>query len=283
MVLPSTDNPYTIIHPTPKMAINTQPSSFLFAMPGEIREAIYAYYLTFHYGDFEFSSRPFFTFLGEREFSKPLPALMLSCKRAYDEMRPTVHEEAVLRACMFEHGKRIGFAVHGNLRLRRLRRLVFHVAMEHANWNTWMSFFSHMMDCANGLRELLVDWEPRRAPSSGGIGYLAQQDSRMEKRFFETIAGAPGLETVRLHGDIPPHWLDRLEVMIANRQDRVVKVKSLKDKWWMEGREDALAYVSSEAVANSGSTRRLFQGQNSSSREGEVEHMPPEFFVRGLL
>ena len=271
-------------HPTTvEMVVNAQSSSSFFDMPGEIREAIYAYYLAFHYSDFQFSSRPFFTFLGEREYSKPLPALTLSCKRAYNEMRSTVHEEAVLRACMFEHGKRIGLAVHGSLKLPRLRRLVFHVAMEHANWNTWMSFFSHVMGCAEGLRELVVDWEPRRASSSGGIGYLAQQDSRMEKRFFEAIAGAPGLEVVRIHGDVASHWLERLEVMIANRQDRAVRVMSLKERWWREDREDALAYMSSEAVANSGSTRRLFHGPSSLSTGDEVEHMPPEFFLQAFI
>ncbi|KUI60973.1 hypothetical protein VP1G_08148 [Cytospora mali] len=221
------------------MNIDAQSSSSFFALPGEIRENIYAYYLTFHYSDFDLSSRPFYTFWGEQAFSKRLPALMLSCKRAYDEMRPRVHEEAVMRACMFEHGRRIGFAVHGNLRVPRLRRLVFLVAMEHPNWNTWMKFFGDIVRSAEGLKELVVDWEPRRAASSGGIGYLAQQESRMEKRFFEVIAGAPSLEAVRLHGDVPPHWAEKLKGMIANRQDKVVKVICLKERWWREDHEDA--------------------------------------------
>lgn len=216
--------------------MNAQPSSSFFAIPGEIRVSIYAYYLTFHYDDFKFSSRPYYTFLGERPLSRPLPALMLSCKRAYDEMRPAVHEEAVLRACMFEHGRRIGFAVHGSLRVSRLRRLVFQVAMEHANWNTCIGFFGHVMGSyAGGLRELVVDWEPRRGPaSSGAIGFLAQQEGRMERRFFEAIAGAPGLEVVRIYGDVPTHWRDRLGGMIANRQDRAVKVVCVRQRWWRE-------------------------------------------------
>ncbi|KAK7730585.1 hypothetical protein SLS53_008975 [Cytospora paraplurivora] len=227
------------------MNINAQSGSSFFAIPGEIREDIYAYYLTFHYGDFEFSSRPFATFCSEEggDLSKPLPALMLSCKRAYNEMRSAVHEQAVLRACLFDHGRWIGFAVHGNLRVSRLRRLVLHVAMEHARWNTWIKFFDYVMGCAGELRELVVDWEPRTMQSSRSVGYLAQQESRMEGKFFEVIAGAPCLEAVRIHGEVPSHWRDRLEVMIANRQDRVVKVVCSKERWWREDREDTMAYL----------------------------------------
>lgn len=80
------------------MRINSQSSSSFFAIPSEIREAIYAYYpgLTFHHSDLELSRTPMFRL--EPALSKPLPALILGCKRAYRKMRPAVHEEAVMTA-----------------------------------------------------------------------------------------------------------------------------------------------------------------------------------------
>lgn len=241
------------------MTTNAQSSSPFFSIPGEIRKAIYAYYLTFHYRDFEISSRPCYMFRGEPAFSKPLPALMLSCKRAYHEMRPTVHEEAVMIACKFDGGQRIGFAVHGNLRIPRLRRLVFLVAMEHASWNTWMGLLGQVTGRAEGLRELVVDWEPRWATLSGGVRNLGQQESRKVKRFLQAIAGAPALEAVRIHGDIPPDWLDELKVMIANRLDRVIKVVCLKERWWRD--------------VFDGGTRQPLHRHTSTSTIYEVESM----------
>lgn len=214
---------------------NNQADSVLFETPGEIREVIYSFVLTFRYGDFEFSSRPFFVFWGERKFSRPLPALMLACKRAYAELQARVHGEAILRACMFEHGKRIGLAVRGSLRIPRLRRLVFHVAMEHANWNTWIKFFGHVLESAEGLRELVIDWEPRRSPSTTRVGFMAQHEDRMEKRLFEAVAGARHLESLRIHGDVPAHWAKELEQML----DGSVKMVCSKERWWLEDRESA--------------------------------------------
>lgn len=215
---------------------DTQAGSPLFDIPGEIREAIYTFALAFRYSDFEFSSRPFYTFVLEPPFARPLPALMLTCKRAYAELRARVREEVILRACMFEHGKRLGLAVHGTLNIPRLRRLVFHVAMEHANWNTWIKFFAHVLESAEGLKELVIDWEPRRCPSPRRIGFLAQQEDRMEKRLFKAVAGAPHLESLRIHGDIPAHWAEELGQMLGGD----VRMVCVKEKWWREGWEGGI-------------------------------------------
>ncbi|KAL1853606.1 hypothetical protein Daus18300_011729 [Diaporthe australafricana] len=214
---------------------NNQNHSIFFDIPGEVREIIYSFALTIRYSDFEFSSRPFFVFWGERNFSTPLPALMLTCKRAYVEMRARVHEEAVLRACMFEHGRRIGVAVRGTFRIPRLRRLVFHVAMEHANWNTWVKFFGHVLESAEGLKELVIDWEPRRSPMATRVGFMAQHEDRMEKRLFRAVAEAPHLESLRIHGHIPAHWVEELDQML----DGKVKVVCMRERWWLEDRESA--------------------------------------------
>ncbi|ROV96549.1 hypothetical protein VMCG_07825 [Cytospora schulzeri] len=221
------------------MTIHTQSGSPFFAIPGGIREAIYTYYLTFHFRDIKLSGRPCFWASSDQPFSKPLPALMLSCKRAYHEMRPKVHEEAVMIACMFMGSSRkIGFAVHGNLRISRLRKLVFLVATDRSPWVTWMGFLRQVTGRAEGLRELVVDWEPRWTAVPGSTEEWGLQETRKVKRMFEVIDGAPALEVVTIHGDIPSDWLDELRVMIANKLDRVVKVKCLIERWSMEGRDD---------------------------------------------
>lgn len=220
--------------PTRHLVITTcdnQADSSLFNIPGEIREIIYSLVLAFRYSDFEFSSRPFYNFGGEPAASRPLPALMLTCRRAHAELQARVQEEAVLRACMFEHGRRIGLAVHGTLRIPRLRRLVFHVAMEHANWNTWVKFFGHVLESAEGLRELVIDWEPRRSPlPATRVGFMAQHETRMEKRLFKAVSGARHLESLRIHGDIPAHWAEELGHMLGEK----VRMVCVRERWWLE-------------------------------------------------
>lgn len=214
-----------------------QANSPLFAILGEVREIIYSFALTLRYGDFEFSSRPFYTFVGEPAFARPLPALMLSCKRAYSELRARVQEEAILRACMFEHGRRIGLAVHGLLNMYRLRSLVLHVAMEHANWNTWVKFFAHVLESAEGLKEQVIDWELRRYPSATRVGFMAQHEDRMERRLFKAVAGARHLESLRIHGDtVPAHWAEELGKMLGGN----VRMVFVKKQWWREGWESGM-------------------------------------------
>lgn len=220
--------------PTGHLVVTTydnQADSALFNIPGEIRQIIYSFALAFRYSDFEFSSRPFYNFGGDPASCRPLPALMLTCRQAYAELQAKVDEEAVLRACMFEHGRRIGLAVHGTLRIPRLRRLVFHVAMEHANWNTWVKFFGHVLESAEGLKELVIDWEPRRSPSAATrVGFMAQHETRMEKRLFKAVAGARNLESLRIHGDIPAHWADELGNMLGDK----VRLVWVRERWWLE-------------------------------------------------
>lgn len=153
-----------------------------------------------------------------------------------------MQEEAVLRACMFEHGKRIGLAAHGTLNIPRLRRLVFHVAMEHANWNTWVKFFAHVLECAEGLRELVIDWEPRRHYGTGAasrrvVGFMALQEDRMERRLFGAVAGARRLERLVVHGDnVPAHWAGELGRVLGGD----VRVVFVRERWWREGWEGGM-------------------------------------------
>ncbi|KAF5491022.1 hypothetical protein CGCF413_v010917 [Colletotrichum fructicola] len=101
-----------------------QESSRLFELPWEIRERIYEYYLSFDHDDFGDTLRPLHLYIEQGGYSKPIPPLMLTSKRAYRELHQRVHSDAVMRVHTAGWGdRRIGFAVHGKLRFERLRRL----------------------------------------------------------------------------------------------------------------------------------------------------------------
>ncbi|KAF4855129.1 hypothetical protein CGCSCA4_v001284 [Colletotrichum siamense] len=143
-----------------------QESSKLFELPWEIRERIYEYYLSFDHDDFGDTLRPLHLYIEQGGYSKPIPPLMLTSKRAYRELHQRVHSDAVMRVHTAGWGdRRIGFAVHGKLRFERLRRLYVLVAMEYPNWNRWLGMLGEVTRRATNLNELVVDWEPR--PSSG--------------------------------------------------------------------------------------------------------------------
>lgn len=221
------------------MSMNGQADSVFFtAVPGEIRENIYSFYVAFDNADFHYSRLPSNTFLGKELFSRPLPALMMTCKRAYREMQDAVQEQAVLRAHRAGDRKRLGFAVHGKLRIPRLRRLVFQVMMEDANWGWWLRFFGCVMKMAGELRELVVDWRLHKGqrPWNGGQSvapskqFMARLEEKAEARLFETIAigSATGkLQTVTIHGDVSAHWCEQLQRILGER----VRVVVTETRW----------------------------------------------------
>ncbi|KAI0399518.1 hypothetical protein F4802DRAFT_589104 [Xylaria palmicola] len=197
----------------------------LFALPREVRDRIYEVYLAFDHGDFVDTLRPHKLFLQDVPFSRPLPALMLTCKRAYREMRLMVHGHATMRVEM--HGRverRIGFAVHGILRLDRLRRLWLLIPLEHPNWNRWLYFFGDVLRCALHLQVLVIDWSPRPVAEAGWDG---QVSLKKEDEFFRMIGTLENLHTVRLHGDVPVRWVETLRRVVA----RVVHDRC---RWWRE-------------------------------------------------
>ncbi|CAI0653897.1 unnamed protein product, partial [Colletotrichum noveboracense] len=205
-----------------------QESSRLFELPWEIRERIYEYYLSFDHDDFGDTLRPLHLYIEQGGYSKPIPPLMLTSKRAYRELHQRVHSDAVMRVHTAGWGdRRIGFAVHGKLRFERLRRLYVLVAMEYPNWNRWLGMLGEVARRATNLSELVVDWEPR--PSSGNTKvWEAKLTERKHDEFFRIIADLKNLQVVRFHGDMPPGWRDRFA------RETSARLVLYKSKWWKE-------------------------------------------------
>lgn len=225
--------------------IHNQVDSVLFTVPGEIRQAIYGFYLCFEDGDLHFSRLPSQAFLGKEPFSRALPGLMRTCKRAYREMQAAVEGQAVLRAYRVGERRGVGFAVHGTLRIPRLQRLVFQVMMEDANWGWWLHFFGGVMELAGELRELVVDWRLRKGqkPWNGGHSvapskqFMAKLDQKAEARFFEAVAMASKLQTVVVHGKVPAHWQEQLGRLLGGSVELVVREDaSATSSSWNAGR-----------------------------------------------
>ncbi|KAI0802202.1 hypothetical protein GGR55DRAFT_456533 [Xylaria sp. FL0064] len=200
-------------------------NSPLFSLPHEIRDRIYGFYLTPNNGDFENALRPHNMFLGGAVYSRTIPVLMRTCKRAHREMYAAVHQQALMRVEMPDHAeRRIGFAVHGTLRFGRLRKLWLLIPMEHPNWNCWLHFFGDVVHHTPGLEVLVVDWSPRPITAGGWTGRI---NLKKEDEFLQMIKGLKQLHTVWLHGNIPPRWGEQLRR--AN-----LRVNHSPTRWWRE-------------------------------------------------
>ncbi|KAI0512928.1 hypothetical protein F5B22DRAFT_289870 [Xylaria bambusicola] len=203
-----------------------QPDSPLFALPSEIRDRIYDFYLAYHHSDFVDTLRPKQLFFDDTAlFARDLPALMCTCKRAYQELSPAVHGEAAMRVEMRGRvERRIGFAVHGTLRFERLQKLWVLVSMEHPNWNGWLYVFEDIVRRAPHLQVLVVDWAPRSTPESNWEG---RANVKKEDEFCDMIKRLKKLRTLKVHGNISARWIERL----GDAGPRVILDRS---RWWRE-------------------------------------------------
>ena len=209
------------------MSENPQLASRLLCLPFEVLARIYDAYLAFGLSDFDDTLRPFHVYLDSGEYSRPLPSFMLTCKRVYNDLREQVHTEAALKVYMMEFGSRIGFAVHGNMRYARLRKLYFIVNMEHAYWNRWLPMLAEVALRSTGLTEIRVDWQPRMAVESR-VPWQQKLNQKKEDRFLEILANMKELRMIRLHGDVPSRWVQLLEETTAAR------VVVRREKWWKD-------------------------------------------------
>lgn len=135
-------------------------TSPLFLVPLEVRQIIYEYYLSF-------TRRRWLSptllrqmhFIHDKPHSTALPSLMLTCKRAYAELRSDVHSNVVLWSPSND-SLEIGFAVHGILRFERLRRLFLVIEWERPPWDEWLSFFGEAVSRMPALEHVTIDWSP---------------------------------------------------------------------------------------------------------------------------
>ncbi|KAI0867116.1 hypothetical protein F4860DRAFT_456459 [Xylaria cubensis] len=202
-----------------------QASSPFFSLPSEVRDRIYDFYLTYDHGDFGDSLQPHQLYLDGAVYSQPLPALMRTCKRIYEEMSPIVHGQAAMRIEIRGRvDRRIGFAVHGPLRFDRLRKLWLLIPLEYPNWNQWLYFFGDVVRHAPNLKVLILDWAPRPVRENGWSGRV---NAKKENEFFEMIESLKELHTFVIYGDVSARWIDRLK----GSELRIVRHRS---RWWRE-------------------------------------------------
>ncbi|KAI0202837.1 hypothetical protein F4808DRAFT_60343 [Astrocystis sublimbata] len=202
-----------------------QADSSLFSLPGEVRDRIYDFYLTFDHGDFGDTLRPHQVYLDDATYSRPLPALMCTCKRIYQDMAPIVHAQAAMRIEIRGRvDRRIGFAVRGKLRFERLRKLWLLVHLEHPNWNSWLYFFGDVVRRSPNLEVLIMDWVPRPVAQNGWSGRV---DAKKEDEFFQTIRELKALHTLIVYGDISARWTEVLQT--AN-----LRIIHRRYRWWRE-------------------------------------------------
>ncbi|KAI1368192.1 hypothetical protein F5Y08DRAFT_296796 [Xylaria arbuscula] len=203
-----------------------QADSPLFSLPREVRDRIYDFYLAYNHSDFADTIRPTKEFFPEdKVFSRDLPALMLTCKRAYWELSPTVHGEAAMRVEMRGRvERRIGFAVHGTLRFERLRKLWLLVSTEHPNWNGWLYFFEDVIKHAPNLQVLVIDWAPRSTPETNWEG---RANVKKEDEFCDMIRSLKELRTLKVYGNVSARWIEKLG-------DSVPRVTLDPSRWWRE-------------------------------------------------
>ncbi|XXH04039.1 hypothetical protein Hte_010450 [Hypoxylon texense] len=199
----------------------------LFSLPLEVRERIYDFYLAFDHSDFKDTLRPQPVYLDGPPHARPLPPLMLASKALYRELSPAVHGRAVLRVLTPGWGdRRIGFAVHGTLRLARLERLWLVLTAEYPKWNSWLGFFGAVAARAPRLRVLAVDWGAR--PDDGsGVGWRERATIKKEEEFCAVVASLKELRILQLYGNIPERWLRQLEKAAPH-------VVHHRFRWWRE-------------------------------------------------
>ncbi|KAI8953443.1 hypothetical protein F4801DRAFT_588348 [Xylaria longipes] len=166
-------------------------TSTLFLIPFEVRQIIYEYYLSFTDYDYVWFRRSrlcHMYFIDDQPHSTALPSLMLTCKRAYAELRSDVHSTVYFRSFCCDTG--IGVAVHGILRLERLHRL-FLVINENYDWVRLLRSFGDLIDRMSALEHVTIDWKHWPLKES------------VESSLFEMLESMTSLRTVRIYGQVP--------------------------------------------------------------------------------
>jgi len=218
--------------PPPATAPYQQLQSLLFRLPGELRNVIYATYLpgalgaAHHVRADAFALRT--TALAKRR--RPLPPLMLACRRLYNELSFPAASHAAVRVSWGGGGTPVQdplsgpttattttaavvvteVAFYGAVAWARLRTLHLVVDMHRARFTCWFFFAAQVLRGCPGLRELVVDWRPVE-DVWGDVGDAAADRGQLQalvaRRFLFAITQVESLRVVIFRGDVPDSWL----------------------------------------------------------------------------
>jgi hypothetical protein len=97
--------------------------------------------------------------------------------------------------------------------------------MEHPNWNRWLNFFSEVTSRGVHLNTLIVDWEPRPIVAKNWVGRM---NRKKEDEFLGVITGMKQVRLIKLYGEIPSYWKEKLGEISGKR------VIYYPFRWWRE-------------------------------------------------
>ncbi|KAI0863403.1 hypothetical protein F4860DRAFT_511797 [Xylaria cubensis] len=225
----------------------------LFNIPLEVRQLIYEYYLSFTDWDFQDYKtwktasdselvscgdllNPIFIRQWKTYFDEPLsgialPSLMLTCKRAYAELRCDVRSTAVFRIDhpMVDVRPFVSFAMYGTLHFERLRHLSIRIEMRYLYGSRWSIFFESIARRSCILEHLTMD-------CLVGSNCLYEPDSwetieNDERRFLQALDSITSLRSIWVYGKMPKSWERGLEQGMNGRD---VAMRRFPYRWWRE-------------------------------------------------
>jgi len=235
---------------------NTSP---FFTLPYELRSKIYTLYLDApnryraHKTSWAGTSNPTSSFLYHR-LHTPVPALLLTCKRIYSDLAPTVFGDLTLtfrERWRGRRGRTTALHAFGRLDLPRVKKLTLIVdAINY--WHDRMGFFKKLTSYeareegfenggmpkwngavppTTGLREFVVVWFPYGTPPHS----LGVCGPREQRRFGEQLVGhlvtLKTLEVIRLEHGCPAWWGEFLR---ERTEARVVCDGLGRPEWGMD-------------------------------------------------
>ncbi|KAI1741922.1 hypothetical protein F4680DRAFT_446469 [Xylaria scruposa] len=220
----------------------------LFMVPLEVRQLIYDYYLSILISDCERYldelpwkerwsnaglSNPKFKQQWETCFDKlpsgvALPSLMLTCKRAYAELRSDVHSATEFHITCVGTGYDpfVSFSNYGILRFQRLRRLSIVIKMSfYIHASGWSFIFESIARRTWVLEHLTIDWVVGSDPTIPGWETLENE----ERRFLQALKSITSLRTIRIYGKMPESYERGIEQVMNGRN---VVIRKFPYQWW---------------------------------------------------
>ena len=207
--------------------MNPQSESPLFSkLIPEIRAKIYE----FHLDDLQnfppreslpvrywmFSKRPEMAFLAAGEVHGDLPDLLITCKRVFNELAPSVFDHFSISARLMGWNLRTGLGVFGNLDLAHKRKLTI-INHPSTKMPDWLSFFRDVTSypAATQLEELVLDWRQTvdldlQTDGAEADQLLERISEEQKTELLLHITSLKALKLIKLWGNCPTWWADFL-------------------------------------------------------------------------